>query len=225
MLELKTNTILSSAIQQINLDLTQSISVITEKLIIYIKLLQKWNKVYNLTAIDEENDIATKHILDCLAVLPCLNQEKNCQNGINILDIGSGAGLPAIIWAIIYPQLNIYSLDCVQKKIAFQQQAKIELKLNNFNAIHKRIEDLNLEQNLQQKFDVITARAYASIDKIINQSQNLLSKDGIYFLLKSTPEEIKNSSNIKHKIVPINVPSLNAKRCVMIFKNSSIITN
>ena len=201
-----------------------------DSLIQYIKILQKWNKVYNLTAITKENDILVKHIIDCLAVLPNIytkiSIQNNCeQNHIKILDVGSGAGLPCIIWAIINPNWLVYSVDAVQKKIAFQNQVKLELKIDNLFPQHIRIQDFKLEP--QKKLDIITARAYADTADIVNQTQHLLCNKGFYALLKGKDNEEfslnKNSYNIEK--INIKPPFLNAERRLVIININESIKN
>jgi len=196
--------ILLQALKELNLDLTpQQI----QQLLDYVDLLKKWNKVYNLTSITADNEIIIKHLIDCLAVLPQL-YKINSSNELKILDVGSGAGLPSIIWAIMHPNWQIYSIDCVQKKIAFQQQVKISLNLKNLFPLHSRIENL---QNI--KFNIITARAYANTNDIISQTQRFLDNDGCYFLLKGKEKESIDFPCIKQEII-IDVPYLKAQRYI-----------
>jgi 16S rRNA (guanine527-N7)-methyltransferase len=106
-----------------------------ERLLAFGHLLIKWNKVYNLTAIRDEAQVITHHLLDSLSVLPHLA-------GVNrLVDVGSGGGLPGVVLALCRPDLQVDSVETVQKKATFQNQAKIELKLGNFRAHHARIEN------------------------------------------------------------------------------------
>ena len=110
------------------------------KLLAYLGLLAKWNRTYNLTAIRDENEMLTHHLLDSLAVLPVL--EKSTLAGRRWVDVGSGAGLPGIPLAIACPELKLTLVDAVDKKTAFQRQAKIELGLGNLEVAGGRVEDL-----------------------------------------------------------------------------------
>ena len=212
------NQILNQAIEL--LDLTSKINQTQiQNLIEYIKILQKWNKVYNLTAITKEYDILIKHIIDCLAVLSHLYQKTQLKNinsnCIKILDVGSGAGLPAIIWAIANPAWKIYSIDAVQKKISFQQQTKLELKLDNLFPHHIRIQDLKNE-----KFNIITARAYANTNDIIQQTLELLDNNGFFALLKGKDSDEFNLDKNVFNINKINIqpPFLEAERHLVIIE-------
>ena len=106
-----------------------------ERLLAFGRLLMKWNKVYNLTAIRDEGQVLTHHLLDSLSVLPALAGIKR------LVDVGSGGGLPGVVLAIARPDLQVDSVETVQKKACFQNQARIELKLPNFRAHHARIEN------------------------------------------------------------------------------------
>jgi 16S rRNA (guanine527-N7)-methyltransferase len=180
----------------------------------YLQLLQKWNKVYNLTAITNSDDILVKHIIDCIAILPKLYPLDAFQqdNHLKILDVGSGAGLPSVIWAIINPNWIIHSVDAVSKKIAFQNQAKLELKLINLFPQHIRIQDFKLDEF--SGLNLVTARAYADTSDIIEQTKHLLNKNGMFALLKGKDSEEfsldKNTYNINK--IAVEVPFLDAER-------------
>ena len=107
------------------------------QLLDYLALLQKWNKVYNLTSVRDPQTMLTRHILDSLSLIPYLN----CTS---LLDVGSGAGLPGIPIAICFPQMSVTLLDSNIKKTRFLQQVKAELKLNNVTVIHGRVEQITL---------------------------------------------------------------------------------
>ncbi len=235
----KIKNLFSEACKQINLKkyIQKNIDLDTciEKLIAYIAHLQKWNKVYNLTAITDTQDIAIKHIIDCLAVLPQLHQAiiyKNINNNIKenenlaVLDVGSGAGLPSIVWAILQPQWIIYSIDSVHKKIAFQQHIKINLSLSNLYPMHQRIQDIKIGEHIAAPLNIITARAYAHTNDIIQQTQHLLAMPtniAAYALLKgkdshefslNNADYINNTEYVVHKY-NIDVPFLDAQRHLM----------
>lgn len=200
----------------------------------YITLLQKWNKTYNLTAIDDTQSIYTHHIFDSLSAWLVL--EKHLQNNLikidnskplNLIDVGSGAGLPGMLWSIAQLKaqnklmnLNIYSVDKVQKKISFQQFASKQLGLTQFFAHHTRIEDF---KTILPNVDIITARAYSSIETIIQQTKHLQSNHplGCYVLLRGQiDEELRfwQAKSLKGQcsLQLINVPDLDALRHVLI---------
>ena len=157
--------------QQLEYGLTQMglhFSVpVQQKLIHYIQLIARWNKTFNLTAIRDVEEMVSKHLLDSLAVQPYV--EAN-----NILDVGSGAGLPGIPFAITSPDKHFVLLDCNGKKTRFLTQAKIDLKLDNVEVIHQRVEDYQpIVDGHRIYFDVITARAYATTTDILNSTAHL----------------------------------------------------
>ena len=114
-----------------------------QKLLNYLSLLQKWNKVYNLTAVRDPIEMVTLHLLDSLSVLPYINAK-------NLLDVGSGGGLPGIVLAICMPALQVTTIDTVQKKTIFMRQAKGELGLNNLTVVHARVESYNQTLNAER---------------------------------------------------------------------------
>jgi 16S rRNA (guanine527-N7)-methyltransferase len=137
-----------------------------DKLAAYLALLLKWNKVYNLTAIRNPDEMVTHHLLDSLAVLPEL-QKSTPAARYTLADIGSGAGLPGIVLAIACPDWSITSVETVEKKAAFQRQARIELGLQNFTVHGGRVELLT------QRFDAVIARAFASLADFVKLAGHL----------------------------------------------------
>ncbi len=148
------------------------------KLIAYVKLLAKWNKSFNLTSVREPEQMVSRHILDSLAIQPYLT-------GNSLLDVGTGAGLPGIPLAIIKPEMAITLLDSNSKKTRFLQQAKAELNLDNITVVHSRVEEAELA-----KFDLVTARAFSTIDDIIDLAGRHCDDAGCLVLMKGVyPEE------------------------------------
>jgi 16S rRNA (guanine527-N7)-methyltransferase len=144
------------------------------KLLGYLALLLKWNRTYNLTAVRDEVEMVTHHLLDSLAVLPQLG-------GIATLaDIGSGAGLPGLALAITRPDLEVVSVEAVQKKAAFQQQAKIELKLDNLRVHAGRVEALPADA----AFDAVISRAFSSLADFVRLAGRLVADDGRLLAMK-----------------------------------------
>jgi len=133
------------------------------KLLIYNDLLLKWNKVFNLISVKGVDEIVTHHFLDCLAVVPFIE-------GKNILDVGSGAGLPGIIIGLCCPEKNITLVDSVGKKTAFLKQTCTELNLSNITVINKRVEDITTNK----LFDSIIARAFAEMQALIDLTSHLI---------------------------------------------------
>lgn len=179
-----------------------------QKLLDYVALIYKWNQVHNLTAVREQIDMVTLHILDSLSVLPYIT----CQS---LLDVGAGAGLPSIPLAICLPELQVTAIDAVQKKVSFMRQAKAQLRLTNFNVIHGRIEDQTVEQlNAGKKFEVITSRAFSEIGLFIKLTKHLLAEDGQWLAMKGViPEhEFKKSGIAPADIKVLKVAGLEAER-------------
>ena len=137
------------------------------KLKAYLALLLKWNKVYNLTAIRNPDEMVTHHLLDSLAVLPELKKSTPAGRVYSLADVGSGAGLPGIVLAIACPDWLITSVETVEKKAAFQRQAQIELGLKNFSVHGGRVEAL------EGRFDAVIARAFASLADFVTWSSHL----------------------------------------------------
>ena len=142
---------------------------VQQKLVHYIQLIARWNKTFNLTAIRDVEEMVSKHLLDSLVVQPYLE-------GKSVLDVGSGAGLPGIPFAITSPEKRFVLIDCNGKKTRFLMQAKIDLKLDNVEVIHQRVEDYRpVADGHRIYFDVITARAYATTDDILSSTAHLQS--------------------------------------------------
>ena len=140
---------------------------VQQKLVHYIQLIARWNKAFNLTAIRDVEEMVSKHLLDSLVVQPYVE-------GQTVLDIGSGAGLPGIPFAITSPDKRFTLIDSNGKKTRFLTQAKIDLKLDNVEVIHQRVEDYQpVKHGHRIYFDVITARAYATTDDILRTSAHL----------------------------------------------------
>lgn len=188
-----------------------------KKLLDYVALIHKWNQVHNLTAVREQSDMVTLHILDSLSVLPYIT----CKN---LLDVGAGAGLPSIPLAICLPELKVTAIDAVQKKVSFMRQAKAQLKLANFNAVHGRIEDQTVEDlNAGEGFEVITSRAFSEIALFIKLTQHLLTDDGVWLAMKGIiPErEFEKAGIIPAEIKVLKVAGLDAERHLIVINKVS----
>jgi 16S rRNA (guanine527-N7)-methyltransferase len=148
------------------------------KLVAYVELITKWNKAFNLTSVRDPLEMISRHILDSLAILPYLE-------GRSLLDVGTGAGLPGIPVAILKPEMAITLLDSNSKKTRFLQQVKAELKLDNITVVHSRVEQAELP-----KFDLVTARAFSTIDDIIDLAGRHCDDAGCLVLMKGVyPDE------------------------------------
>ncbi len=177
-----------------------------KKLMDYLVLLGKWNSTYNLTAVRNPQAMLTYHLLDSLAVVPYLSKARN------LLDVGSGGGLPGLVLSIVYPEMKVSMIDIVHKKTAFLNQVKIELGLDNVTVYTGRVEELEVEE----PFDGIISRAFASLNDFVGLSSHLLSENGLFYAMKGLiPEdEISNleSGWIVKRIEALKVPQLDAQR-------------
>lgn len=201
---------LLSGAKQMGIDLT---AVQIEKLLDFLDLLQKWNKAYNLTAVRDRSAMLTQHLLDSLSIVPHLPPG-------DLLDVGSGGGLPGIPLAILQPERSITLVDTVGKKVAFLKQAAMTLGLKNLNAVSTRIETWNLPSEHLAGFAVITARAYATLDTLIGQTKRLLAPNGGWYAMKGvipaaemaelTPDVLVRS------VISLQVPDLNAERHLIV---------
>ena len=179
-----------------------------EQLIQYASLIAKWNKTYNLTAIRSAEEVITHHLLDSAAVLPLLDVHASAEE-FRVLDVGSGAGLPGLVWAILRPSWQVTTLDTVQKKCIFMQQAIGSLGLQA-QAVHSRIEAFKPAQS----FDVITSRAFSTLSQFVGLSQHCLHQEGIFAALKGKKEvddEVPEGWKL-HSISRIEVPFLAEER-------------
>ncbi len=181
-----------------------------QKLLQYLSLLNKWNKVYNLTAVRDPSEMVTLHVLDSLSVLPYIKTK-------NLLDVGSGGGLPGIVLAICLPNLQVTTIDTVQKKAIFMRQVKGELGLNNLEVVHSRVENYQPSA----KFEMIISRAFSEVSLFIKLTQYLIADNGQWFAMKGqVPEHEFVDQNLKpSKIIPLTVAGLHAERHLVIFEN------
>lgn len=167
---------LEDGIRRLGLELPEGA---TDTLLAYLAMLVKWNKAYNLTAIRDPSEMVTRHLLDSLAVAPHLH-------GMRLIDVGTGAGLPGIPLAVVYPQRHFVLLDTNSKKTRFLVQARAELGLENIDVVHSRVEDYRP----QTGFDCVMTRAYASIADILSSSGHLLKAQGEFLAMKGAlPEQ------------------------------------
>ena len=178
----------------------------------YLALIQKWNKVYNLTAVRDPQEMLTHHVLDSLtAVAPLLRHTGGA--AARVLDVGSGGGLPGIVLAICRPELDVSCVDTVGKKAAFIQQVAASLKLPNLRGVHARVESLS------GPFDVICCRAFAALPDFVNWSRGALAPTGVWMAMKGKhPQEeidaLPQGVQVFH-VEPLHVPGLDVERCMV----------
>ncbi len=185
--------------------------LLIEKLEIYLATLKKWNRVYNLTAIDEDSEIIVKHFLDSLSV------NRYIQNSGRILDVGTGAGFPGLILALFNSEKSFVLVDGVSKKISFLQEMIGKLNLKNVIAVHTKVE----QYNVAEQFDIIISRAFADIKKMTKLTSHLI-KDGGKFIAMKGPDVMSELDDISLPFVhhDITVPFLEGTRKIIEIKNS-----
>ena len=205
---------LRQGLNDLGLDLEESTQ---DRLLAYLDLIAKWTRVYNLTAVRDAQEMLSHHLLDSLAVIAPLRREMaNLQRAVDsrsLLDVGSGAGVPGVVIAIVFPEVQVTCVDTVAKKAAFIQQVAVSLKLPNLKGLHARVESLT------QPFDVICSRAFASLLDFTQWSRSALAEDGIWLAMKGKhPEQelqvLPKDVKVFH-VEPLNVPSLGAERCIV----------
>jgi 16S rRNA (guanine527-N7)-methyltransferase len=184
----------------------------------YLALIQKWNQVYNLTAVRDPAEMLTHHLLDSLAVIGPLRQQLQGRapadgKGVKLLDVGAGAGLPGVVIAICCPDIAVTCVDTVAKKAAFVQQVAVALKLPNLRGLHSRVESLT------DGFDVISSRAFASLVDFTNWSRAALAPAGVWLAMKGKPPadelaQLPPEVEVFH-VEQLAVPGLNAARCIV----------
>lgn len=174
-----TDTLLGLGIEELGLDLSENQVADLE---LFLEEMGRWNKVHNLTAIENEQDSVRLHLIDSIAVLPVLRQFLTMPSP-KIADLGSGGGLPAIPIAILKPQWRLTLIEAVRKKTAFLQHVRGKLKLKNVEVLSDRVENVALQQSNQ--FDAVISRAFTSLARFLDLSLPLLKPDGLVFAMKS----------------------------------------
>uniref|UniRef100_E6PV62 Putative Methyltransferase gidB (Glucose-inhibited division protein B) n=1 Tax=mine drainage metagenome TaxID=410659 RepID=E6PV62_9ZZZZ len=179
------------------------------QLLAYLELLERWNRVYNLTAVRAPQQMFTLHLADCLALVPSLAARAPRR----LLDVGSGGGLPGLVLAIMLPEMPIVLNDAVQKKCAFMQQAAAELRLPQVQVAHGRVERLT-----QPSFDCITSRAFSDLGTLIQLTTPLLGEGGCWAAMKGHAPQAELAAlpvEIDAHVEALTVPDLDAQRCVV----------
>ena len=203
-----------SAVKELGIELTEEQLIKLDK---FYNLLIDWNEKINLTRITEEQDVYLKHFYDSLTIAKVIDlSTKN-----TLCDVGTGAGFPGIVLKIVYPNLKITLVDSLLKRVNYLNTIIKDLELDNIKAIHSRGEDF------KEKFDVVTARAVANIEKLLGFTMHLVNKDGLFIAMKGNISEemtdsVINKINKKYKIQEINsfmLPIENSNRSLVVIKN------
>jgi 16S rRNA (guanine527-N7)-methyltransferase len=210
---------LRAGVASLGLELTEAQ---IQTLLAYQDWVAKWNRVYNLTALRDPQEMLTHHLLDSLAVVQPLRrylaQRGQCVQP-RLLDVGSGAGLPGVVLAITCPELDVSCVDTVAKKALFIQQVAAALRLPNLHGVHARVE------TLRQPFDVVTSRAFASLVDFTQWSAGALAEQGVWMAMKGkVPQDemaaLPAGVEVFH-VEPLAVPGLDAERCIVWMRRSA----
>ena len=181
------------------------------RLAAYLELLQRWNRVHNLTALRDPEQAWTHHLLDSLSVVAPLARALAARSAPVLLDVGSGGGLPGVVLAVVRPDWAVVTVDAVAKKAGFVRQAALELGLANLRAEHARVEALAPAQA-----DVVVSRAFASLDDFTRLSRRHLAPHGVWAAMKGRrPDDevavLGPDVDVFH-VEPLVVPHLGAER-------------
>jgi 16S rRNA (guanine527-N7)-methyltransferase len=205
---------LASAAGELGLDL-QAAQV--DALVRHWGLLQKWNRVYNLTAVRDPAQMLQQHLVDSLAAVMPLTRwlagATTDRGAVRVLDVGSGAGLPGLVLAAALPGIDVTCVDAVDKKVSFVRQVIAEVGVPNLHATHARVETLQAAP-----FDVITSRAFASLEDFASLTRHLLADEGVWMALKGKEPHGEmaalNAARVFH-VEQLDVPGLDAERCIV----------
>jgi 16S rRNA (guanine527-N7)-methyltransferase len=201
---------LEQGLQQAELNLPENVR---QKLLDYLALLQKWNKVHNLTAVRDPEEMVTLHLLDSLSVLPYIKAKR-------LLDVGSGAGLPGIPLAICLPDLQVTVMDSSHKKASFMRQAKAELDIPNLEVVCGRVEKYQPEQ----LFDIVISRAFSDLAEFVALTGHLCAPGAQWLAMKGVYpyEELAQLKVQPAQVVPLKVPGLAAQRHLVFLSSNGL---
>jgi 16S rRNA (guanine527-N7)-methyltransferase len=207
---------LADAAKALHLSLSSEQSA---RLLEFVELLLRWNRTYNLTAVRGGSDMLTHHVVDCLAAVLPLRRMLSGPAPRRILDVGSGGGLPGVVFAVMQGEDAVTCVDSVGKKVAFVRQVAGSLGLGNLDARHARVEAIS-----DRRFDLITARAFASLVDLTRLTAGLLADSGTWMAMKGkTPADeilaLPPSVEVFH-VEPLSVPGLHADRCLVWMRES-----
>ena len=183
----------------------------------FYHLLIEWNKKINLTRIVDEEEVYLKHFYDSLTIA----KEIDLTKVETLCDVGTGAGFPGIVLKIMYPNLKVTLIDSLQKRIKYLNEVIKDLDLKNIEAIHSRGEDF------KGKYDIVTSRAVANIEKLVKYTMHLVSKNGVFIAMKGdidtelTEEIVKKISKkyLIENIYKFKLPKEKSKRSLITIKN------
>lgn len=201
--------LLKKGAKQLGLNLSEKT---LDQLLAYLALIVKWNKAYNLTAIRNPAEMLKLHLLDSLVIAPLVFKEDSEQQPTRLIDVGTGAGLPGVVLAILNPSCFVSLLDTNGKKCRFLNQVKIELGLSNISIIHHRVESFQPEK----PYNIVLSRAFATLKDMTDNAHHLLQADGCFLAMKGKNpqqeiDELDPMFKVK-SILSLNVPEVDAER-------------
>ena len=198
----------------------------------YYELLIEKNKVMNLTAITDKEDVIVKHFIDSIALIPyLLDKGININNELKIIDIGTGAGFPGLPLKIMMPDVKFTLLDSLNKRVSFLNEVIDELKLKDIEALHGRAEDYASDNKYREKYDICVSRAVANLSTLSEYCIPFVKKDGFFISYKAgeSEEEINNSKNtIKilggkiNKVEEFVLPGTDASRVFVFIRKQEL---
>ena len=197
-----------------------------DQLLAYLDLLQRWNRVYNLTALRGPDEMLSHHLIDCLAVLPALRRWSAASGaagaglatdvGCHVLDVGSGGGLPGVVLAALQPGWQVDCVDTVDKKVSFIRQVAAELRLPRLQGLHARVEALPAPA---AGYRLIVSRAFASLADFTRLTRHLLADNGVWMAMKGklpADEQAALPADVEvFHVEQLQVPGLDAQRCLV----------
>jgi 16S rRNA (guanine527-N7)-methyltransferase len=177
----------------------------------YLRLIERWNATYNLTAVRDPAKMITHHLLDCLAAAAALLRHRDRRTVRTIVDVGSGAGLPGLVLASVLPESRVTCVDSVGKKAAFITQAAAAAGLANARALHRRVE------SLEGRYDIVASRAFASLAGFVRATRHLVADNGEWMAMKARDpaDEVGVLKGVTTTLELLQVPGLAAERCIV----------